>query len=73
MTKVRKQIKKELSITDALKPFRVWTNAKRRFKRKTGCEAEAGRLIRNGLPKPDGCLVIEMIRYYDHDGCCVAR
>ena len=41
-----------------MKPFRFWTNAKRRFKRKIGYESDAGRLIRNGLPKPGGCLVV---------------
>ncbi|MCR4416112.1 MAG: hypothetical protein NUV77_27175, partial [Thermoguttaceae bacterium] len=55
------RIKKELGITDALKPFRAWTNAKRRFKRKIGYESEAGRLIRNGLPRPGGCLAVVMV------------
>jgi hypothetical protein len=36
ITKAKKRVKKELGITDALKPFRFWTNAKRRFKRKIG-------------------------------------
>jgi len=58
ITKAKKRLKKELGITDALKPFRAWTNAKRRFKRKIGYESEAGRLIRNGLPRPGGCLVV---------------
>ena len=47
-----------LGITDALKPFRWWTNTKRRFKRKIGYESEAGRLIWNGLPRTGGCLVV---------------
>ena len=58
VTKAKKRLKKELGITDAMKPFRFWTNAKRRFKRKVGYESEAGRLIRNGLPRPGGCLVV---------------
>jgi hypothetical protein len=61
ITKAKKRIKKELGITDALKPFRAWTNAKRQFKRKIGYESEAGRLIRNGLPKPGGCLVVVIV------------
>jgi hypothetical protein len=56
ITKAKKRIKTELGITDALKPFRWWTNQKRRFKRKIGYESEAGRLIRNGLRRPGGCL-----------------
>ena len=57
VTKAKKQVKKELGITAAMKPFRWWTNQKRRFKRKIGYESEAGRLIRNGLPRPGGCLM----------------
>ena len=44
-----------------MKPFRWWTNTKRRFKRKIGYESEAGRLIRNGLPRPGGCLVVVIV------------
>jgi hypothetical protein len=58
ITKAKKRLKKELGITAALKPFRAWTNAKRRFKRKIGYESKAGRLIRSGLPRPGGCLVV---------------
>jgi hypothetical protein len=36
-------------------------NTKRRFKRKLGYEPEAGRLIRNGLPRPSGCLAVVMV------------
>jgi hypothetical protein len=61
ITKVKKRLKKELGITDALKPFRAWTNAKRRFKRKIGYESEAGRLIRSRLPRPGGCLVVVIV------------
>ena len=58
VTKAKKQVKKELGITEAMKPFRWWTNTKRRFKRKIRYESEGGRLIRNGLRKPGGCLVV---------------
>jgi len=62
VTKAKKRIKKALGITAALKPFRWWTNTKRRIKRKVGYESEAGRLIRNGPPTPGGCvLVIAMV------------
>ena len=61
ITKAKKRVKKELGITAAMKPFRFWTNAKRRFKRKIGFESEGGRLIRNGLPRPGGCLVVVLI------------
>ena len=58
VTKAKKRIKKELGITAALKPFRWWTNTKRRVKRKVGYESDAGRLVRHGLPRPGGCLVL---------------
>lgn len=58
VTKAKKRIKKELGITAALKPFRWWTNTKRRIKRKVGYESDAGRVIRHGLPRPGGCLVV---------------
>lgn len=58
ITKAKKEIKKELGITALLKPFRWWTNQKRRLKREVGYESEAGRVVRDGLPKPGGCLVI---------------
>ena len=61
VTKAKKRIKKELGITAAMKPFRWWTNTKRRFKRKFGYESEAGRLVRNGLPRPGRCLVVIVI------------
>ena len=57
ITKAKKRIKKELGITEAMKPFRWWTNTKRRFKRKSATN-RSGRLIRNGLPRPGGCLVV---------------
>lgn len=58
ITKAKKQLKKDLGITDATKPLRWWTNAKRKFKRDIGYESETGRMIRNGLPRPGGCLVV---------------
>ena len=61
ITTGKKRLRKELGITAALKPFRAWTNAKRRFKRKIGYESEAGRLIRDGLPRPGGCLVVIVV------------
>ena len=61
ITKAKKRIKKELGITAALTPFRAWTNAKRQLKRKIGYESDAGRVIRNGLPRPGGCLVVLMV------------
>jgi hypothetical protein len=58
VTKAKKQIKKDLGITALLKPFRWWPNQKRRIKREIGYESEAGRLVRDGMPKPGGCLVV---------------
>lgn len=58
VTKAKKQLKKQLGITQALKPVRAWGNAKRRVKRKLGYESPAMRMLRNGPPTPGGCLVI---------------
>ncbi len=55
VTKAKKRLKKELGITVLMKPVRWLPNQKRRLKRKIGYESGAGRLIRNGLPKPGGC------------------
>ena len=61
ITTAKKRIKKELGITEFMKPFRWWTNTKRKFKRDIGYESDAGRLIRNGLPRPGGCLVVILL------------
>jgi hypothetical protein len=53
-----KRIKKDLGITTLLKPVRWWPNQKRKFTRKIGYESAAGRLLRDGLPKPGGCLAV---------------
>lgn len=58
ITKAKKQVKKDLGITAALKPFRWWTNQKRKAKRAVGYESAVGRLLRNGLPRPGGCLLV---------------
>jgi hypothetical protein len=58
VTKAKKKIKKDLGITALLKPFRWWPNEKRRIKRRLGYESEVWRLVRAGMPKPGGCLVI---------------
>lgn len=61
VTKAKKRLKKDLGITQAMKPFRWWTNQKRTVKRRVGYESSAGRLIRNGLPKPGGGCVVTLI------------
>ena len=58
VTKAKKRLKKELGITALMKPIRWWPNQKRRLKRKIGYESDAGRLLRDGMPKPGGCLVM---------------
>jgi hypothetical protein len=58
VTAAKKRLKKDLGITALLKPVRWWPNQKRKLKRKIGYEYAAGRLVRDGLPKPGGCLVV---------------
>jgi hypothetical protein len=55
VTKAKKRLKRDLGITALLKPFRWWGNRKRTLKRRVGYESPAGRLLRNGLPRPGGC------------------
>jgi hypothetical protein len=57
VTKAKKRLKRELGITALMKPFRWWGNTKRAFKRRIGYESPAGRILRNGLPRPGGCAV----------------
>jgi hypothetical protein len=61
ITKAKKEVKKQFGITALLKPFRWWTNQKRRLKREVGYESEAGRVVRDGMPKPGGCLVVVVV------------
>jgi hypothetical protein len=61
VTKAKKQIKKELGITELLKPFRWWPNQKRKLKRQFGYESELGRSIRDGMRKPGGCMVVVLL------------
>jgi hypothetical protein len=60
LTKAKKRVKKELGTTAVMKPFRWWTNEKRRIKRKIDYESDAGRVrgrgdrgnghVREGMP-----------------------
>jgi hypothetical protein len=62
VTTAKKRIKKELGITALLKPLRWWPNQKRKMKREVGYYSDAGRLIRDGKPKPGGgCLVVIVV------------
>lgn len=61
ITKATKRTKRELGITAALKPYSGLDKRKTEVWRKTGYESEAGRLIRNGLPRPGGCLVVDVL------------
>lgn len=57
LTSAKKKVKRDLGITALLKPWRAWGNAKRRIKRRVGYESTVGRLLRNGAPKPGGCVL----------------
>jgi hypothetical protein len=61
VTSAKKRIKKDLGITAVLKPVRWWPNQKRKLKREIGYESNTGRLLRDGLPKPGGCLVVFVV------------
>ncbi len=61
VTAAKKRIKKDLGITALLKPVRWWPNKKRQIKREIGYESKTGRLIRDGVPTPGGCLVVLIV------------
>jgi len=61
VTKAKKKLKRDLGMTAAMKPFRFWTNQKRRLKRKVGYESKPERIARNGLPTPGGCAVLLLL------------
>ena len=61
VTQAKKRLKRQLGITALLKPLRWWPNKKRQIKRQIGYESSAGRLIRHGLPKPGGCLLVIVV------------
>ena len=57
ITRAKKEIKKDLGLTALPKPFHWWPSQRRRLKWKMGYQLDAGRVIRDGLPKAAGCLV----------------
>ena len=61
VTKAKKQLKRKLGITAALRPFRFLTNKKRQIKRRIGYESPLGRAVRHGVPRPGGCLVVVIV------------
>jgi len=58
VTRAKKRVRKALGITALLAPFRWWPNQVRRAKRRIGWYSPLARLIRLGLPRPGGCLVL---------------
>lgn len=58
VTRAKKRVRKALGITALLAPFRWWPNQVRKAKRRLGWYSPLARLIRLGLPRPGGCLVL---------------
>ncbi len=58
VTAAKKRVRKDLGITALLKPFRWLPNQQRRLKRQLGYYSAAGRLLRDGLPRPGGCMIL---------------
>lgn len=54
LTRLKKEVKKELGINEVMKPFRWYGNEKRKLKREMGYESEEGKLLRDGIPTPLG-------------------
>ena len=53
ITKAKKRIKKDLGITAALKPFRAWANAKRRFRRRSAMNRKRAGCCATGCRRPE--------------------
>lgn len=58
VTRAKKRVKKALGINAVMAPFRWWPNQVRKAKRQLGWYSPLARLIRLGLPRPGGCLVL---------------
>jgi len=58
ITKAKKEIKKELGITEAMKPFRWWTNTKRRMKRKARLRIGCRTADSEWSAEAGGCAVV---------------
>jgi len=54
ITKAKKRVKKGIGHHRRHEAVSVVTKHEAAIKRKIGYESEAGRLIRNGLPRPEG-------------------
>jgi hypothetical protein len=61
VTREKKRVRRALGLTALLRPLRWLPNQKRRLKRELGYETPAGRLLRLGLPKPAGCLLVLLV------------
>lgn len=59
ITKMKRQVKKDLGIYEVTKITNAPENLKRRMLRKVGYYSTPMKLLRNGVPKPGGgCLVL---------------
>ncbi len=58
ITKEEKRIKRDLGITEILKPFRWWGNEKRKIKRETGYYSPDVQLARHVLPHSFSKLIL---------------
>ena len=63
ITKAKKRIKKDLGITalNRTSRFEHGRTPSAGIKRKIGYESDAGRLVRDGLPSPGGCLSLIVV------------
>jgi hypothetical protein len=61
LTNLKKRFYKAIGWNWLMTPFRFFPNLLRRIKRRLGYESDLGRLLRNGLPRPGGCLVLVLI------------
>ncbi|MCK6605106.1 MAG: hypothetical protein L6Q59_09440 [Ignavibacteriaceae bacterium] len=61
LTKAERKIKKDLGIYEVTKIINAHKNLKRRILNKAGYYSEPAKILRNGSPRPGGCLVVLIV------------
>lgn len=61
LTKAERKIKKDLGIYEVTKIINAPKNLKRRILNKAGYYSEPAKILRNGAPRPGGCVVFLIV------------
>lgn len=61
LTKAERKLKKDLGIYEVTKIINAPKNLKRRILNKAGYYSEPAKVLRNGVPRPGGCMIIVLV------------